>query len=95
MITQLCRAIEAADKSSEQDNIYSAYAKGILADALYVERDYKGAADLYSEALKTYERHYKGVFVTSPDAVEEAGLRFMRTTIPSRRIIVTTICVVL
>ena len=65
------RALEAAERTNERDNVYAAYAKGILADALLAEKRFKEAAELYSEGLKAYERHYKGS--TSPAAVERAG----------------------
>lgn len=65
------RAIEAAERTKEPDNVYAAYAKGLLADALLAEKRFKEAAELYSEGLKAYERHYKGG--TTPAAVEKAG----------------------
>ena len=65
------RAIEAAERTKEPDNVYVAYAKGILADALLAEKRFKEAAELYSEGLKAYEGHYKGS--TTPAAVERAG----------------------
>ena len=65
------RAIDSAEKTHERDNIYAAYAKGILADALYAEGKYEEAAGVYAEGLKAYERHYHGKH--SPDEIEIAG----------------------
>ena len=65
------RAIASAEKTHERDNIYAAYAKGILADALFAEGKFEEAAAAYAEGLKAYERHYHGK--TSPDEIEVAG----------------------
>lgn len=64
-------AIASAEKSREANNIYTAYAQGLLADALLDEGRHAEAAVTYSEALRAYERHYRST--TSPDAVELAG----------------------
>jgi hypothetical protein len=48
-----------ADHSKQVNNIYSAYATGILADALYAEGKYKNAAESYKEAFEAYKRHYR------------------------------------
>ena len=48
-----------ADHSKQVNNIYSAYATGILADALYAEGKYKNAADSYKQAFEAYKRHYR------------------------------------
>jgi TolA-binding protein len=55
---QLAReAITAANRRVEPNNVYSAYAEGILADALLEMGDFKKAAYHYRSALKTYEHH--------------------------------------
>lgn len=43
------RAIASAEKTRERDNIYAAYAKGILADALFAEGKFEEAAAAYAE----------------------------------------------
>jgi tetratricopeptide (TPR) repeat protein len=60
-----------ADHTREPDNIYSAYAEGILADALYGQGKFKEAAEHFKAALKTYERHYRSN--SGPEAVELVG----------------------
>lgn len=65
------RAIETAERTKEPDNVYAAYAKGLLADALLAEQRFKEAAELYGQGLRTYERHYRGD--TTPAAMERAG----------------------
>jgi tetratricopeptide (TPR) repeat protein len=65
------RAMASAAKSREHDNVYGAYAEGILADSLLAEGRFAEAAERYRDALRTYERHYRGKH--SPDAIEIAG----------------------
>ena len=62
----MLRALAAAEKSGEMDNIYAAYAKG-----LFKEEHYKEAALAYKDGLQAYEMHYDGE--TSPIAIEIAG----------------------
>ena len=56
-----------AGHTKQQDNIYQAYAEGILGDILYAEEQYKDAADHYGKALKTYENHLKSA--TGPESI--------------------------
>lgn len=56
-----------AAHTKQQDNIYQAYAEGILGDILYAEEHYKDAADHYGKALKTYESHVKSA--TGPESI--------------------------
>lgn len=49
----------------------SAYAQGILGDALYKEGAFKEAAEHYHDALRAYERHYRTL--NGPESVELAG----------------------
>jgi tetratricopeptide (TPR) repeat protein len=71
LLIAVIRAIAAAAETKEVDNIYAAFAKGILASAYYAEERYEEAANEYREALKAYEQHYSGE--TTPDIVEQAG----------------------
>ena len=49
----------------------SAYAQGILGDALFKEGAFKEAAEQYHDALRVYERHYRSR--NGPESVELAG----------------------
>ena len=49
--------MEAARHRNEANNIYGAYAEGILGDALFKMGMYEEAAMRYKSALKAYERH--------------------------------------
>jgi len=53
--------MEIAKHTGEENNIYAAYAEGILADCLYHKGSYKEAAEHYHAALKTYERQNKAL----------------------------------
>ena len=64
-------AIAIAKHTNEPNNIYSAYAEGIWADALHAKGEYQESADHYKRALKVYEKHYRSV--SSPDVVEKVG----------------------
>jgi tetratricopeptide (TPR) repeat protein len=64
-------AIAAAERTGETDNVYSAFARGILGDVHLEELRYKEAAEEYSAALKAYERHYESI--GSPSNVELMG----------------------
>jgi tetratricopeptide (TPR) repeat protein len=64
-------AIDMADHTHESDNIYSAYAEGIMADALYGQGNFKESAEHFKSALKSYERHYRSN--SGPEAVELVG----------------------
>ena len=73
----MLRALAAAEKSGEMDNIYAAYAKGLIGDALFKEEHYKEAALAYKDGLQAYEMHYDGE--TSPIAIEIVGERLSCT----------------
>lgn len=64
-------AMEISKHTGEDNNIYAAYAEGILADSLYHMGSYKEAAEHYHSALKTYERHSKSSH--GPEAIELVG----------------------
>jgi tetratricopeptide (TPR) repeat protein len=64
-------AVDLAEHVREPDNIYTAYAEGIWADALFAMGSYKESANRYKEALRLYERHYRSS--GSPEAVELVG----------------------
>ena len=64
-------AIATADHTKELNNVYSAYAEGIWADALYNKGLFQESADHFRGALKSYERHYQSV--SGPEAVELVG----------------------
>ncbi len=77
-------AIEIGDHTGKANNIYAAYAQGILADALYAEGDYPGAAYQYRGALRAYEHHF--VASNGPEAVELLGsLELVAWTLLSKR----------
>lgn len=70
--------------SGQPDNIYAAFAEGILAEALYREGHYREAADQYRDALRTYENHYQ--VPRGPEEVELAGaMQVMAWTLLSRK----------
>ena len=70
--------------SHEPNNIYAAYAQGILGDACYHENDFKKAAELYRDALKTYERHFQTV--GGPENLELVGsLQLIAWTLLTRK----------
>ena len=60
-------AIETIKAEGVTDNIYQAYAEGILGDVLFAEGDFEDAAEHYHMALKTYEHHMQSK--TSPESV--------------------------
>jgi tetratricopeptide (TPR) repeat protein len=59
--------MKTAEHTKQPDNIYEAYAEGILGDVLFAEHHYKEAAQHYEKALKTYERH--AITENGPDSV--------------------------
>ena len=60
-------AIETIKAEGVTDNIYQAYAEGILGEVLFAEGDFQDAAEHYHMALKTYEHHMQSE--TSPESV--------------------------
>jgi len=64
-------AMRTAEHSGELNNIYEAYAEGILGECLYKEGDYKGASDHFKHALRTYEMHTKTS--TGPETLAALG----------------------
>ena len=52
-------AIETARKTKQCNNIYEAYAEGILGEILYRENRFNESALHSSRALKVYEHHYR------------------------------------
>ena len=61
-------AMSTADARKEDDNIFSAYADGVLANVLHLQGEYEEAAKHYRTALNKYERHYASS--SGPQAVE-------------------------
>jgi len=61
-------ALKTAEHSKEDDNIYAAYAEGVLADILLRQGLYLDAAHLFKGALRRYESHF--MTTTGPQAVE-------------------------
>lgn len=55
----------------QANNVFSAYAEGLIGDALFAEGDYKEAATRYCDALKTYENHFYSA--KGPESVELMG----------------------
>jgi tetratricopeptide (TPR) repeat protein len=51
-------AMETAKHRKEDDNVYAAYAEGVLANVLAQQGDFEEAARHYKSALNLYERHY-------------------------------------
>lgn len=77
-------AIELADHSRQVNNIYSAYATGILAEALYAEGKFQASADNYRRAFEAYKRHYRSE--TGPESVELLGaLQLMSWVLLSKK----------
>jgi len=64
-------AIEIASQAKESNNIYAAYAEGILGEIFLSEGHYKEAALKFKSALKSYESHYKSS--NGPEEVEMIG----------------------
>ena len=60
-------AIEAAAHTKQQDNIYEAYAEGILGEVLYAQSNYKESAEHFHKALKAYEHHTRSS--TGPESL--------------------------
>lgn len=52
-------AMLLAGHSHQSNNIYSAYATGILGDALYAEGKFKESSEAYKESFEAYKRHYR------------------------------------
>ena len=70
--------------SGQGDNIYAAYAEGIMAEALYQEGNYRESADKYRDALRTYERHYQ--VARGPEDVElVSSMQILAWTLLSRK----------
>lgn len=65
------KAIEIASQAKEPNNIYAAYAEGILGEIFFSEGHYKEAALKFKSALKSYESHYKSS--NGPEEVEMIG----------------------
>lgn len=60
-------AMEAASHTLQPNNIYAAYAEGILGEVLFSKGNYKEAAEHFHHALNTYERHMRSS--TSPESI--------------------------
>ena len=52
-------AIAIGSHTHQINNVYAAYAEGILADALFKEGNFEEAALKYRDALKAYEHHFQ------------------------------------
>lgn len=68
-LAQSAQAI--AEHTMEPNNIYSAYAQGVYADALYHEGKYKESSEQYKEALKKYELCFRSR--RGPEEVENVA----------------------
>eukprot|EP01036_Dinobryon_divergens_P001633 gene1633-2137_t len=64
-------AMAIGQQTGDADNIYTAYAEGILGDVLYKMGNVAEAADHYRSALHKYERHYRSS--SGPEAVQLFG----------------------
>ncbi|KAJ1434761.1 hypothetical protein B484DRAFT_393803 [Ochromonadaceae sp. CCMP2298] len=64
-------AIDIAHHTEQSDNIYAAYAEGILAEISYEQGNFKSAADRFRHALSAYENHYRSK--TGPQNVKSLG----------------------
>lgn len=72
------------EHTGQIDNIYAAYAEGILAEALYREGNYRESADKYRDALRIYERHYQ--VARGPEDVALTGaMEVLAWTLLSRK----------
>mmetsp|Transcript_19674 Transcript_19674/g.19769 ORF Transcript_19674/g.19769 Transcript_19674/m.19769 type:complete len:358 (+) Transcript_19674:71-1144(+) len=65
------KAMELGEHTGEPDNVYTAYAEGILGDILYKSGSVEEAADHYRSALRIYERHYRSS--SGPEAIQMLG----------------------
>eukprot|EP01038_Epipyxis_sp_PR26KG_P005305 gene5305-7369_t len=64
-------AVSIAQHTGESENIYEAYANGILADALYRIGSYQVAAEKYRQALSAYEHRFASE--KGPEMIELLG----------------------
>eukprot|EP00601_Ochromonadales_sp_CCMP2298_P015939 CAMPEP_0173237024 /NCGR_PEP_ID=MMETSP1142-20121109/11799_1 /TAXON_ID=483371 /ORGANISM="non described non described, Strain CCMP2298" /LENGTH=343 /DNA_ID=CAMNT_0014167625 /DNA_START=38 /DNA_END=1069 /DNA_ORIENTATION=- len=64
-------AIDIAHHTEQSDNIYAAYAEGILAEISYKQGNFKDAADRFRHALGAYEDHYRSK--TGPQSIKALG----------------------
>lgn len=60
-------AIETAGHTKQYDNIYEAYAEGILGEVMYAQGNFKESADHLRKGLKKYEHHTRTS--TGPESV--------------------------
>jgi tetratricopeptide (TPR) repeat protein len=65
------QAIDIAHHTEQSDNIYAAYAEGILAEINYKQGNFKDAADRFRHALASYEDHYKSK--SGPQNIKSLG----------------------
>lgn len=65
------QAIEIALESKEPNNIYVAYAEGLLGEIFFAKGKYKEAALTFKSALRAYESHYRGS--NDPKEVQAVG----------------------
>lgn len=63
--------MEIASHTNESNNIYRAFAEGILGDAFLGEGNYQTAANHFRKALKVYENRYMSS--SGPQALEMMG----------------------
>lgn len=68
-------AMLIGEHTGESDNVYFAYAEGILGDILLKKGSFQEAAEHYHSALKVYERHYRSS--TGPEAVQMLAAAMM------------------
>lgn len=61
------------DKTGSFKNVFSAFANGILADALYHEGKYQESADAYRISLHQYEGAWQATNQKTPETVEMVG----------------------
>ena len=64
-------AISVARHSNEENNVYYAYAEGLLAQAYEEKKEFELAAEHYKKALVIYEKHYSGQ--NDPIELESVG----------------------
>ena len=65
------QAIEIALQSKEPNNIYVAYAEGLLGEIFFSKGKFQEAALTFKRALQAYEKHYGGS--NDPREVQAAG----------------------
>jgi tetratricopeptide (TPR) repeat protein len=70
---RIAETMEAETNTTKYKNVFSAFANGILADALYHEGKFQESADAYRISLHQYEGAWQSTNTKTPETVEMVG----------------------